>query len=161
MKIIIISAIGNNNQIGKDNKLLWNLPEDLEHFKNLTSGYPVIMGRKTFESLPFKLPNRLNCVITNAKTHKFGNKICDEIHNSLINAINSLSQYNYEKVFIIGGATIYKEAIDLRLVDEMYISEVNYNGDADTHFPTIFNEHWNSELISEYQNFKIVKYIRK
>lgn len=152
MKTILIAAIGNQNQLGKDNKLLWNIPEDLAHFKAITSGSPIIMGRKTFESLPGVLPNRMHIVISNQKTHKFNNKYCDASFENLKYGLNYLQNSNINKAFIIGGGQIYKQALEENLVNEMYISHVDYNGEADTYFPKIKEEDWKKTLVSTHSS---------
>lgn len=150
MKTILIAAIGNQNQLGKDNKLLWHIPEDLAHFKAITSGSPIIMGRKTFQSLPGILPNRKHIVITSKNighTHEVS------YSNSLYASLKQCkSNKGINKVFIIGGGQIYKQSLEEELVDEMYISHVDYNGDADTYFPKIKEEDWKKTLVSTHSS---------
>lgn len=135
--IKIIVAIDLNNAIGKDNDLLCYLPNDLKHFKTTTSGHTVIMGRKTFESLPNgALPNRRNIVLT--KNADFEAKGVDST-NSLKGAIDLLE--NDETAFIIGGGSIYKESIDF--VDEMWVTLIDHKFEgADTFFPKIDLNRW-------------------
>lgn len=137
-QVIIIAAVAENNVIGKDNKLLWHLSEDLKRFKRLTSGYPVIMGRKTYESLPFKpLPKRRNIIVTrNAKYTADG---C-EIVSSPEAAIDICSKE--EKVFVIGGEAIYKAF--LKHADTLELTKVYTNIKGDAFFPD-FNEESFSE----------------
>lgn len=131
MKISIIAAIGKNNEIGKENKLLWHLPADLKHFKEITSGNPVIMGRKTFESIGKVLPNRKNIIITRDKKYKVDNA---EIAHSIEEALTLCKKEN--DVFIIGGSEIYKQAISF--ADKLYITEVEAEDKkADAFFPEI------------------------
>jgi dihydrofolate reductase len=131
MKISIIAAIGKNNELGKNNQLLWKLPLDLKHFREITSGHPVIMGRKTFESIGRPLPNRKNIVIT--RDESYSREGVSTVH-SLKEALDLVQ--NEEEVFIIGGAEIYKQSIDL--ANKLYITHVDAETkDADVFFPTI------------------------
>lgn len=141
MIISIIAAIGKNNEIGKENKLLWSLPADMKHFKEVTSGHTVIMGRKTFESIGKALPNRQNIIITRDKKYKHDGDI--SLVHSLEEAIEkSKNTSDIDEVFIIGGAEIYRQAIDL--ADRLYITHVNaVDKDADSFFPEIIPIVWN------------------
>lgn len=123
----IIAAIGDNRELGKNNQLLWHIPEDLKRFKALTLGHTVIMGRKTYEYLGKPLPNRTNIIITNDK--EFTAPGCTIAH-SLDEAIQKSSD---TETFIIGGASIYKQAIDR--VDKLYLTRVSGSFDADAFFP--------------------------
>ncbi len=138
MKVSIIAAIGKNRELGKDNKLLWHIKEDLQRFKSLTVGHPIIMGRKTWESLPFKpLPNRINIVVTR-DVDKFKDlyPFVSEIVSSIESAIErAKATSDAKEVFIIGGGQIYKEALEKGLVDKLYLTLVNADSDADTFFP--------------------------
>ena len=144
MKISIIVSVSDNWAIGKNNKLLWHLSSDLKRFKELTSGNPVIMGQKTFESLPKgALPNRTNIVLTDNDSFTAPNII---ITRSVIEA---LAQAKFEhgsncETFIIGGGMIYKQFLEF--ADCIYLTTVHTKLDGDTFFPEL-NEQW--ELISE------------
>jgi len=140
--IIIIAAIGLNNELGKDNDLIWHLPADLKRFKKVTSGHSIIMGRNTFESIGKPLPNRRSIIITRNTSYK--KEGCDVVH-SLEEAINLIK--DQKNAFIIGGAQIYKEAIEKQLVDQLDITKVHQNFEADVFFPTIDQSVW--EEISE------------
>lgn len=140
--IIIIAAIGLNNELGKDNDLIWHLPADLKRFKKVTSGHAIIMGRNTFESIGKPLPNRRSIIITRNTSYK--KEGCDVVH-SLEEAINLIK--DQKNAFIIGGAQIYKEAIEKQLVDQLDITKVHQNFEADVFFPTIDQSVW--EEISE------------
>jgi len=130
--ISIIAAIGKNNELGKKNKLLWSLPADMKHFKEITSGHAVIMGRKTFESIGRALPNRKNIVVTRDLKYK---KDGVEIVHSLEEALGLFKDKD-EEVFIIGGAEVYKQAMSF--ADKLYITHVEAEDkDADTFFPEI------------------------
>jgi dihydrofolate reductase len=135
--LAIIVAIDENNAIGKDNKLLWHIAEDLKHFRSITNGHPVIMGRKTFESIGKALPCRINIIIS--RNPQFAAEGCI-IAPSLEKAINVASGID-EKQFIIGGASIYQEA--LRIVDTIYLTAVHNTYDADAFFPAIPEIEWN------------------
>ena len=115
----LIVAIGKNNEIGKDNKLLWNIPEDLNFFKERTINKTIVMGSNTFYSLPRILPNRHYIVLTKSND-KFPNEI--EVFNDFEKLLNDLSNRN-EEIFIIGGSAIYK--LFINYVDKMYITEID------------------------------------
>ena len=129
--LTIIVAAGENDAIGKDNKLIWHLSDDLKRFKALTSGHNIIMGRKTFESFPKPLPNRTHVVISRQKDYQAPEGVI--IVNSLENAINATRQDNQS--FVIGGGEIYKQAI--LLADKIEMTRVHESFDADTFFPKI------------------------
>ncbi|MDR2956014.1 MAG: dihydrofolate reductase [Prevotella sp.] len=136
-KKAIIVATDENNAIGMNGNLLTHLPNDLKYFKAVTQGYPVIMGRKTFESLPKgALPNRRNIVITKNIGLQFEN--CEMV-SSIEEAIELCR--DEEKIFFIGGGTIYKETINI--ADELYLTCIHHIfNDADTYFPTIDTKVW-------------------
>ena len=127
MKVILIAAIGRNGEIGLNNKLLWKSPSDLAQFKAITEGYPIIMGRKTFESLPGILPNRKHYIVTSKLL--IDNRV-EPVH-SIKDALLGL-QGLCDKVFIIGGASIYKQSLEQDLVDELIFTHMNWEGEADT-----------------------------
>lgn len=127
MKVILIAAIGRNGEIGLNNKLLWKSPSDLAQFKAITEGYPIIMGHKTFQSLPGILPNRKHYVVTSKLL--IDNRV-EPVH-SIKDSLLGL-QGLCDKVFIIGGASIYKQALEQDLVDELIITHMNWEGEADT-----------------------------
>ena len=132
----IICAMGLHNEIGLNNKLLWHLPKDLKHFKSLTSGHPVVMGRKTYESIGKPLPNRTNIVVSR-KENWFEEGIL--IVGSLKEAIKYAKKIN-EDIFIIGGGNIYEQTIGL--ADRLEITRVNAEWEADTFFPKIDTAVW-------------------
>lgn len=127
MKVILIAAIGLNGELGLNNKLLWKSPSDLARFKAVTEGYPIIMGRNTFESLPGILPNRKHYIVTSKLL--VDNRV-ESVH-SIKDALLGLEGLT-DKVFIIGGASIYRQALEQDLVDELIITHMNWEGDADT-----------------------------
>ena len=134
--IILIAAAGQNNELGKDNDLLWHLPDDFKHFKTLTTGHHIIMGRKTFESFPKPLPNRTHIIITRSKDYSAPEDCI--VVNSLEKAIE-ISPKNQD-VFIIGGGEIYKQSIEI--ADCIELTRVHASFDADTFFPEINPREW-------------------
>ncbi|MCO5948710.1 dihydrofolate reductase [Mucilaginibacter flavidus] len=134
MTISIVVAISENRAIGKDNKLLWYLPNDLKHFKAITSGHTVIMGRKTYESVGKPLPNRRNIIITRQDIQIEGCEVVNSIKAAL-----ELCRTERE-VFIVGGAEIYKQS--LHLTDRIYLTVVHKQFEGDSFFPEIKKTDW-------------------
>jgi dihydrofolate reductase len=130
--ITLIAAAGNNNEIGKDNKLIWHLSDDLKRFKKLTSGHAIIMGRKTFESFPKALPNRMNVVISRDQQYKAENAT---VVNSLKEALEVVKE-DLEP-YIIGGGEIYKQALEI--ANKIELTRVHEDFEADTYFPELNN----------------------
>lgn len=147
MKISIIVSVSENWVIGKNNKLLWNLSDDLRRFKNLTSGHPIIMGQKTFESLPKgALPNRTNIVLTDDPKFTAPNTISSyNLIDALEKAKTSCKSSKECEVFIIGGGMIYKQFLDY--ADCIYLTTVHTKLEGDVTFPKLKTKEW--ELISE------------
>ena len=143
-QVSIIVAISENNAIGKDNQLLWHLPADLKHFKEITTGHPIIMGRKTYDSIGRPLPNRRNIVITRQKDLTIANV---EVVHDLSEAIALFKED--EEIFVIGGAEIYKHT--LALANIIYLTTVHENYEADAYFPTINQNDW-KEIEKEHHN---------
>lgn len=137
MKLSIIVAVAENGVIGHNNQLIWHLPEDLKMFKRLTSGHPIIMGRKTFESIGKPLPNRTSIIIT--KNPEFQIEGCITVH-SLEEAIEAANEIEENEAFIIGGAEIYRLA--LPFADTIYLTEVHHAFEGDTFFPAIDKDIW-------------------
>lgn len=134
--ITIIAAIGENNELGLDNKLIWNIKEDLKRFKKLTTGHSIIMGRKTFESISKALPGRLNIVLTKNKNFKFKDvSIASNIHEAI-----ELTKDD-EQPFIIGGSEIY--SLFINMAQTIELTRVHNNFKADTFFPDINFGKWN------------------
>lgn len=133
--VTLIAAASENNIIGKDNKLIWRLSDDLKHFKELTKGHFVIMGRKTFESMPKALPNRTNVIITRKTDYKAENAI---VVNSLEKALKVAENDN--QPFIIGGGEIYK--LSMEIADRIELTRVHTSIEGDTSFPEINLEKW-------------------
>lgn len=142
MIISLVVAVSTNNAIGKDNQLLWHLPKDMRFFKNITWAMPVIMGRKTFESLSGSALNgRLNIVITRQTDWKAENVA---VVNSIDAAYALAFEQDYNEVYVIGGAEIYAQTLEK--ADIVYLTRVNTIIEADSFFPTL-GEQW--ELFSE------------
>lgn len=137
----IIVAVAENNVIGKDNQLIWHLPEDLKRFKQLTTGHTIIMGRKTFESLGRVLPNRKHVVL--CKSNKL--EIQDE-NVEVISDIKLLDRYiqSEEESFVIGGASIYE--LLMPYVNKMYITKIHQDFEGDVYFPKVNEEEWRITL---------------
>ncbi|KQT16028.1 dihydrofolate reductase [Chryseobacterium sp. Leaf404] len=132
----IVVAMGEKNEIGADNKLLWHLPNDLKHFKELTSGHPIIMGRKTYESIGKALPNRTNIVVSRKKNwFQEGILIVGSIKEAL-----KFAKKIDENVFIIGGGNIYEQTMEV--ADKLEVTLVKAQLEADTFFPKIDTKIW-------------------
>ena len=133
----IIVAKAKNNIIGKDNNLIWHLPEDLKRFKELTTGHTIIMGRKTFESLGRVLPNRKHIVFTQNPDFKVDDENVEIVHSLL-----QIQEYieSEEEVFVIGGAMIY--GLLMPYVTKMYITQINQDFEGDVFFPKVNPEKW-------------------
>jgi dihydrofolate reductase len=129
-KISIISALAENRAIGKDNRLLWHIPEDLKRFQKLTRGHVVIMGRKTFESIGRALPKRVNIVISRDLDFKPENCL---VASSFEDALEKARQMEKDEIFIIGGGQVYNQAIGQ--ADKLYLTIVPGSYEADTFFP--------------------------
>jgi dihydrofolate reductase len=159
--ISIIVAIARNGVIGGDNSLLWHISEDLQRFKRITTGHPVIMGRKTFESLGRPLPKRVNVVVTRQKDYRAEG--CTVVH-SLDEAVGLFPAQ--EEVFIIGGGDIYRQA--LPAADRLHITRVMHDYRGDTLFPDIDTACW-KETFREYHDrgkdfeypFEYVDYVKE
>ena len=148
--IIMIAAVAENNELGKDNDLVWHLPNDFKRFKTLTSGHHIIMGRKTFESFPKPLPNRTHVIITRQKNYKAeGCIIVDSIEKAL-----EICPKN-EDTYIIGGGEIY--TLSLPFADKIEITKVHHSFEADAYFPVLNEKEW--KLAQSDHNSKDEKHI--
>ena len=159
----IIVAIAKNNVIGKDNKLIWHLPEDLKRFKKLTTNHTIIMGRKTFESLGRILPNRKHVILCNDMELNI-----DDENVEVLEDISMLKKYieSEEENFVIGGATIYK--LLMPYAKKLYITKIDQEFNGDVYFPEIDNNEW--KIIEEEKglkdelnpfDYKYITYLRK
>lgn len=143
MKLTEIVAIGKNRELGKDNQLIWHFPQDLKFFKEQTKGHTIVMGRKTFESLPGMLPKRHHIVIS-----KSGAKFPEEVEVfSSIDAFVDAYQSKEEEIFVIGGATIYKQM--LNLCHRLTLTEINQSYDADVFFPEFDKTLYHKKILND------------
>ena len=152
--VTIIAAMTDQFVIGKGNTLPWHIPDEFKHFKEATRGHPIIMGRKTFESIGRPLPNRQNIVVSSSFPAQEGIEVCATIPEALACA----KKYNSEP-FIIGGGTIYKQA--LPFTDRMIISRIKKQYPGDVFFPEFDSNDWNIEERKEYPEFEVIVYKRK
>lgn len=143
--ISIIAAVAKNNIIGGDNKLLWHIPEDLKHFKDITSNHTIIMGRKTFQSLPNVLPKRHHIVLTKDKNYIIDSDSVTIVHN--LKEIVDKYKTSKEEVFVIGGGEIYSAF--LPYCKNLYLTKINKNFEGDTFFPKIEPSQWKVTYSSE------------
>ncbi len=131
MKVSLIVAAAENGVIGKDNQLLWRLPDDLKRFKQLTLGHPIIMGRKTYESIGKPLPGRASIVITRASDYRAEGIL---VADSLEKGIDLAQQQGADEAFIIGGGEVYREALEKNMVEKIYLTRVQVTIEGDTFF---------------------------
>ena len=159
----IIVAKANNNVIGKDNSLIWHLPEDLKRFKTLTTGHTIIMGRRTFESLGRVLPNRKHVILCNDMKMDI-----DDENIEILEDISMLDKYinSEEENFVIGGATIYR--LLMPYASKMYITEIDEVFDGNVSFPEINKEEWEVTQVEKGlkdeknpYDYNYVTYVRK
>jgi dihydrofolate reductase len=162
MKISLIAAKAKNNVIGKNNRLLWYLPEDLKFFKEKTMGHFILMGRKTFESLDEKLTGRKIIVITSSKELKSNDayQVCEDIYKG----INEAYTKNETELFICGGESIYRQTIEF--ADCMYLTELEKDFEGDAYFPEFNIRNWKANTFKEFKKnetapfaFKIREYV--
>lgn len=156
--INLIAAVGEKYELGKDNKLIWDLPNDLKFFKETTLNKVIVMGRKTFESIGRPLPKRTNVVITNNTEFNYDNVI---VYNNLDNLLNNFKD---EEIFIIGGSSIYNQFINV--ADKIYLTEIeSICSDADSFFPTFDKTKYIREVLKTNEDNGIkythVLYIKK
>jgi dihydrofolate reductase len=166
MKVSLIVATGKNGEIGKDNDLIWHLPEDMKFFKETTQDHIVIMGRRNWDSIPSKyrpLSGRENVVLTRTEGYKAEGAA---VFNDLAAALSFYNRSEEKRTcFIIGGAQVYQLALDAGCVEEMYISHVDEDFDADTFFPKVDFSQWKSEVVKTHgkdeknpYSFKVKRY---
>jgi len=159
MEKVVIAAVSENGVIGKDGDIPWYFPEDLKHFKEKTLGFPVVIGRKTFESLPedYKpLPGRTNIVLTRSET-ELGESV--KTANSLEDAWNEAEETGKEKLFIAGGAKIYKQTI--KEADRIVLTRIHDRYEGDTFFPDFNRDNWKLEKNDERKELSFLEYVRK
>lgn len=146
--ISLIAAIGPNNELGKDNHLLYHIPEDLKFFKKETTGKKIILGRKTLESLPGLLPNRKHLVLTHQNLTENENLTVFHSLEDLLKYLNDLD----EEVMVIGGAEIYKQF--LPYADKLILTEIDSSPkefEADAYFPTFAKKEWNRSVLCSHK----------
>ena len=168
MIVSLIVAKAENNAIGKDNDLIWHLPDDMKFFSNTTKGHYVIMGRKNYDSIPLKyrpLPARPNVIVT--QQQNFIAENCDVV-NTIEAGLELAKKNNETEAFIIGGGQIYRKSLDAGLIDKLYLTYVHESFDADVYFPDIDLTKW--QQVSEVfhgtdgkhpHSFTICGYIKK
>ena len=149
MKIIAIVAVAENNAIGKNNRLLWRLPNDMKFFKDHTVGHCVVTGRKNYESIPEKfrpLPDRINIVVTRQQNYQAPGAV---VVPTIEAAVNYAKERGEEELFVIGGGEIYKQM--LNMTDEILYTKVHQSFAADTFFPAIDPEVWKETWREEHK----------
>lgn len=159
MNITLIAAVGKNLELGRDNTLIWSIPEDLKFFRDNTIGKTIVMGMNTLKSLPKLLPNRKHVVLTRRNVELDPSIVVVHSIDELLSYIDSLD----EEVMIIGGAQIYSQMIGY--ANKMLLTEIDDSCDADVYFPSFSLDDWNREVIGEHQyediNYSHVVYTRK
>jgi dihydrofolate reductase len=141
-----IVAMAENRVIGNGNKMPWHLPADLKHFKAVTNGHPVLMGRKTFESIGKPLPNRTNMIIT--RDRQYSAQDCLVI-NDIAAALSMAQELDQNEVFVIGGAEIYKQL--LPKVQRLYLTKIHHKFTGDAYFPELSFDDWHEVSHEDHQ----------
>ena len=159
MKLSIIAAIGKNNELGKDNDLIWRFKDDMKFFRETTKGHKMVMGRKTFESLPGLLPGREHIVISR-KSLLLPKEV--KLYNNIYSFLEDYENIN-EEIFDIGGASMYKALLDY--TDKLYLTEIEAESKADVYFPEFDKNLFDREVLKENEEngieFKHVLYKRR
>lgn len=146
IKVAMIAAMGRNRVIGRDNQMPWHLPEDLKYFKATTMGKPIVMGRKTFDSLGRPLPGRSNIVISRQPALRIpGVQVVGDIDQALQLALQQAQQDKVDEVMIIGGGNLYEQC--LALADRLYLTRVELEPEGDAWFPRFSDTEW--QLLEE------------
>lgn len=167
MEIALIWAMARNRVIGRDNGLPWRLPDDMRHFRNTTLGQPVIMGRRTFESMPGALPRRTNIVLTSAPGYRADNiHIARDFDSALAIAKEKIKVSAGDTAFVIGGAGVYELAMPV--ADKLFVTWIEAQVDGDTWFPEVDWSLWQETSSTSHRAdarhahpFRIATYIRK
>jgi len=158
LKIAIIAAVAKNGVIGRSSgEMPWHSSEEFSHFKKTTLGCPVIMGRKTFESLGKPLKGRLNNILTRNKNYKPSDEI--KVFPSLNDAYDYCRNEGHEKIFVIGGGNIFPEG--MKQADEMIISVMDFDAEGDIYFPEINETEWKIRLREKRNGFEVIYYERR
>jgi len=153
MEIIMIAALTKDRVIGKNNTLIWHIPEDMKLFKNYTQNNTVIMGRKTYDSMGKALPNRNNIVLTKSDLNLEDADVCHSVEESLEKA----KSYGKD-IFVIGGGNIYSQFLDRS--NKLYLSWVKQTYDGDAYFPEFNQNNWNIVRKEDYEQFEFIEYER-
>lgn len=152
MNISMIASVGKNNELGKDNNLIWRFKEDLKFFKEITTGHVIVMGRKTFESLPKMLPNRHHIVITSK--NNINNEV--EVFKNIDDFLYNYKDYD-DEIFIIGGSSIYNSFLDYS--NKLYLTEIDSEDkEADVYFPSFDKSLWYKEYLSKIKEDNNIRY---
>ncbi len=163
MELVIIAAVSRNKVIGLEGRIPWHIPEDLKRFKRLTMGHPIIMGRRTYESIGRALPQRLNVVLSRQDNYHpestFTFSSLDDAIESLKFQQPQIPNINYSVAFIIGGKRVYEEAI--YKADRLEITHVHRDVQGDTYFPEIFLELWHRQSCEDKEGYSFATYVRK
>ena len=152
IKLSSIAAMAKNRAIGKDNELLWHIPKDFKHFKDTTMGKPMIMGRKTYDSLPGELKNRMHIIISRSAdpaNDTDTRRYVTSIDNAVALGREIAENDNVEEVFVIGGAEIYTQT--LPMIDRLYLTIVHRDYDGDAHFPEFDWDEWDTVFEEEHE----------
>ena len=167
MIVSMIAAVAKNRVIGKNNQLIWDLPKDMKFFMDTTMGRHIIMGRKNFDSIPTKyrpLKNRTNIIVT--RNNSFSADGCIVV-NTILDGISHAKKNGEKECFIIGGGQIYQQALDLNIVDKLYITHIDTDFDGETFFPKVNFNIWKSSLLFDNianqknpHDFKVVVYTK-
>lgn len=148
--IAIVVAVAENGVIGNNNTLPWRLPKDLAYFKKITMGHPVVMGRKTYESIGKPLPGRINIVVTrNADWQAQGVTVCGSLKQALDEGAKVARKNNVAQIMVIGGAEFYAQV--LPIATRLYLTEVHAEIDGDTYFPSFDRSHWQAKESIRYE----------
>lgn len=146
MKVALIVAVSQNNVIGRDNQLPWHLPEDLQYFKSVTMGKPILMGRKTYDSIGRPLPGRVNIVITRDQSWTAdGVEVVNSLDHAMAAGAAACKASGSDEIMVIGGAQIYGDC--LPVADRLYLTKVEADVDGDAFFPEIAMDQW--QIIAE------------
>ncbi|MBF0207926.1 MAG: dihydrofolate reductase [Oligoflexia bacterium] len=154
MIISMIVAHGKNRELGKNGKMPWHVPEDLRRFRKLTLGHCLLMGRKTFESIGKPLPGRKTIVLTSGDGIASAPHLSLFVVNSLMDGIELAKKMGESELFIAGGGEVYAQAYPL--AEKLYLSEIDYSGDADTFFPFYSPEDWIEEQCEQCADTNVV-----
>ncbi len=162
MDVIIIAAIAANNVMGNSvtNALPWHLPEEFKHFKNTTTGNPIVMGRKTFLSLGKPLKNRTNCVITRDANFESGFEDV-LVFNTLETGLKHFVESQTPRVYITGGAKLYAYALQKDLITHMVLTHLKFDAEGDVLFPEYNTTEWEKEKEEDFEQYTIVWYKKK